>query len=120
METDKKLIAFVLPSRIKSYIMDVGWGNGYVAIPEGHPCFGMDYDAIYEKYSHIEAHGGLTWSALQDEKGLTLAPDEVKGMWVVGFDTAHYGDTLERWPELMVRLEAERLKRQLEEILLTH
>lgn len=116
MKTESKLISFVLASRL--HITDVGWGNGYVALPKEHPCFGMDYDAIHEKYPQLEVHCGLTWSQLQDDKGLIGAPEEVYGMWVVGFDTAHYGDSLATWPELMVKLEADRLKAQLEEITL--
>ena len=87
---ENKLIAFTLPTPPYSAGMG-GPANGYVAIPEGHPCFGMDYGSIHDKYS-ISVHYGLTWSRLQDDKGLTGAPDEVKGMWIVGFDTLHYGD----------------------------
>lgn len=55
---NNKLIAFVIPSHLPGM---GGWGNGYVAIPEGHPCFGKDYDQIYDEYN-INVHGGLTFS----------------------------------------------------------
>ena len=92
-----------------------GWGNGYVVIPEGHPAHGKDYDDI-----HVSVHGGLTFSALVDEKLLTeLADDGVLtkeeiGSWVVGFDTAHFNDTLSNWPKEHVEAETGRLKEQLE------
>lgn len=111
---ENKLIAFTLPT--PPYAAGQGGpANGYVAIPEGHPCFGMGYDAIHDKYS-IEVHCGLTWSQLQDDKGLNGAPDEVKGMWIVGFDTLHYGDESYGWTVGLVQLEADNLKKQLEAI----
>lgn len=116
MKTTNKLIPFVLKSHLEGY-NHCGWGNGYVALPKGHPCFGMDYDAIHSKYQ-IEVHYGLTWARLQNAEGLRNAPEEVKDMWVVGFDTAHLGDSLENWPtESSVMFEAMRLKEQLENLI---
>lgn len=74
------------------FSFDWGWGNGYVAIPKGHPYYGRHYDDI-----DVRIHGGLTYGRMED------------GMWVIGFDTAHGGDTLERWSELDVKMEAARL-----------
>lgn len=99
------------------YPMDRGWGNGYVCIPEGHPLHGKHYDDIH-RLCEIDVNGGLTFS----EKGSScksdnwLCPEFVKDSdWVVGFDTAHYMDTLERWPdEESVLREAERLAEQIE------
>ncbi|SLF32685.1 Uncharacterised protein [Mycobacteroides abscessus subsp. bolletii] len=52
--------------------------NGYVRVPEGHPWFGLDYEAI-----DVEVHGGLTYGAVG-----------IAGHWI-GFDTLHGGDI---WP----------------------
>ena len=41
-----------------SFLMDVGWGNGYVLIPESHPFYMKDYDSI-----DVYVHGGLTFSS---------------------------------------------------------
>lgn len=105
----KELIAFVLPSPVPGM---GGWGNGYVAIPEGHPCYEMGYDEIHDKFN-ISVNGGLTFAGTFNNPKLEI-PKEVEGMWIVGFDTLHYGDTPERWPnEESVMKEAERLKQQL-------
>ena len=79
------------------YLMDCGWGNGYVILPPEHPLFGVDYNDI-----DVDVHGCLTYGAMEDEN------------WVVGFDTAHFADTLENWPEERVEEETIRLKEQLE------
>lgn len=81
--------------------MDFGWGNGYVDLPKDHPMWGKHYDDI-----PVEVHGGLTYS----EK----TPD---GMWRVGFDTAHLGDTFKKWPRSKVEEEANRLAKQLEDMI---
>ena len=68
--------------------LEKGWGNGYVRIPEGHPYYEKTYDDI-----PVSVHGGLTFSdhIFEDNKYFS------DGYWV-GFDTAHYGDDLQRWP----------------------
>lgn len=77
-----------------------GWGNGYVALPKGHPLYGEGYDEIHN-ICDINVHGGLTYSQMEGDK------------WVVGFDTCHGGDTLENWPKSAVKAETESLKEQL-------
>lgn len=52
---------------------------GYVGIPESHPWFGMDYDAI-----NPDVHGGLTYSGFGSE------------LWWLGFDCAHLWDVMPR------------------------
>lgn len=76
-------------------IYEHGWGNGYVHLPKGHKYFGIDANDI-----PYEVHGGLTFA------------DEIDGYWVIGFDTCHYGDTLEKWPKKAVWEETQRLLRQ--------
>ena len=68
--------------------LEKGWGNGYVRIPEGHPYYEKTYDDI-----DVRVHGGLTFGdhIFEDNKHFS------DGYWV-GFDTAHYGDTKQRWP----------------------
>lgn len=94
-----------------------GWGNGYVLIPAGHPLHGKDYDDINE---YVEVHGGLTFSKLVDEELIERSEnDEPKldnndiGKWMVGFDTAHWNDTIQNWPKERVQRETESLKQQL-------
>lgn len=90
-----------------------GWGNGYVVIPEGHELHGLDYDTIHEKIE-LDVHGDLTFSESADNLEWSEIKPEDKGGWVVGFDTAHFGDDHVRWPdEESVMVEAERLKDQL-------
>lgn len=67
-------------------IMDFGWGNGYIAVPEGHRLYGKHYDDIDD----IPIHGGWTYSD-EEEHG-------DKKYWVFGFDTAHYSDKIADWP----------------------
>ena len=73
-----------------------GWGNGYVALPRRHPYFGLGYEEINEKLEYY-VHGGLTFSSSSDD---IQGWEEVTGMndmWIIGWDTAHYGDTIENW-----------------------
>lgn len=75
-----------------SYISH-GWGNGYVKLIEGHQWYGMEYENI-----PVSIHGGLTFGQYVDStnnKGFDI------GFWI-GFDTSHYSDTLEKWPEYEV------------------
>jgi hypothetical protein len=51
---------------------------GYVGIPKGHPCYGVDYNDM----DGIEVHGGLTYSEVADERQVH----------VFGFDAGHGGD----------------------------
>jgi hypothetical protein len=94
-----------------------GWGNGYVLIPVGHPMHGKYYDDI-----DVEVHGGLTFSELAEENMKEWSGgkiiDEDLGSWIVGFDTAHYGDNETNWGFQNVEAETIRLKEQLENIVL--
>lgn len=70
-----------------------GWGNGYVLVPDGHEFHGKSYYDI-----DVSVHGGLTFSEVisqGDDFGWR------QGHWI-GFDTAHYGDNLKRWPKSAV------------------
>lgn len=79
--------------------MDFGWGNGYVLLPKGHPYYQVHYNKI-----PIYVHGGLTYSEQHGE------------FWKIGFDTAHWSDTLARWPKTRVAKETEKLRLLLNKI----
>jgi|SRR3990167_3032617 len=88
-----------------------GWGNGYVVLDKDHKYFGKHYDDI-----PVDAHGGLTYSSMIDEEMITrfigLNKEDI-GKFMIGFDTAHLGDTKEKWTKEKVKEEAERLMEQL-------
>ncbi|HUT57227.1 MAG TPA: hypothetical protein VNA25_05065 [Phycisphaerae bacterium] len=63
---------------------------GYIAVPNGHPWHGVDYDNIHaEGGDYVEVHGGLTYS--RKNSGEIGTPDTPRSWWV-GFDCAHLGD----------------------------
>lgn len=89
-------------------ISEIGWGNGYVIIPEGHPWHGMNYDDI-----PADVHGGLTFGEfVPDDIKETNPFSAYKGQFIIGFDTCHLHDTLDNWPKEAVEMEAQRLKEQ--------
>jgi hypothetical protein len=55
-----------------------GYLCGYVALPEDHDLYGVDFSDVHEGF---HPHGGWTFSA----------PVEMEGrrMWVLGFDASH-------------------------------
>jgi len=77
---------FLVKSFLRSIEIDLqefligGWGNGYVGLPKWHPYFELNYEEI-----PIRIHGGLTYSDYNENKKL----------WVIGFDTNHFGDSIE-------------------------
>ncbi len=97
--------SMVLTTHLSHEHITVGWGNGYVGVPAGHPWFGKDYDSI-----DCEVHGGLTYAA---DRAPTEKPD---GFWWVGFDTAHLGDNERNRPRSFVEAETERSKKQAEDV----
>ena len=66
-----------------------GWGNGYVLIPPGHKYYGVDYNDI-----PVKVHGGLTYGEKVTKSMIKFwgLNKKTKGMWCVGFDTAHFMD----------------------------
>lgn len=76
--------------------MDFGWGNGYIIIPEGHPLHGTHYDKIeINNYPN----GGFTFSDYASSmKSSMEIPECNDNDWIIGFDTAHLYDNLEKWP----------------------
>jgi hypothetical protein len=98
-------------THIDRNILDCGWGCGYALIPPEHELHGKHYDDI----EGIDVHGGLTFADIVDEPLMSHfgVDPKFEGYWMVGFDTAHAGDNLEKWPEVAVRAEAARLASQL-------
>src|SRR5574342_308969 len=89
-----------------------GWGNGYVLIPTDSPLHGMHYNDI-----DVDIHGGITFSELIDENLANqwgISPDNI-GLWAVGFDTAHFMDTEDKWPKEAVQAETDLLAERLKE-----
>ena len=100
---------------------DFGWGNGYVLLPHNHPLYDVHYDDI-----SVNVHGGLTFSERFDSenflewiKDLDFHGDvtlenyqKFEGYWMIGFDTAHYGDDLISCSEHYVVNETEDLLEQ--------
>ena len=76
--------------RISRMIQFQHW-NGYVRIPDTHPCFGKGYDDI-----DVNVHGGLTYS---DDHFPNYSSVTKDGYWILGFDTGHAWD---RSPRIMI------------------
>jgi len=99
-----------MKSSTKWIRMDVGWGNGYVVLPKSHAWYGMNYNDI-----PVDVHRGLTFGRILEEKEdleIFNLGEEYLGWYIIGFDTAHYGDTPERWTKNAVQAEADRLLEQ--------
>ena len=89
--------------RIYSSMFEVGWGNGYVLVPSNHPFYNVDYDNI-----SVHVHGGLTFGQKFNSNRFLewISKNEILGdvtienykkfedYWMIGFDTAHYGDDI--------------------------
>lgn len=56
---------------------DMGHRCGYVAVGEGHPLYGMDYDKLYDEHPEIDVDGGVTFA------------NGGNGTWAFGWDAAH-------------------------------
>lgn len=102
-----------LTRNLNGIMNDFGWGNGYVLLHQEHPWHGLHYDDI-----PVDIHGGLTFSTLVDKEMISrwgLQPED-EGMWMIGFDTCHLGDTLSKWTKEKVQKEAERLLKQCKDL----
>lgn len=100
-------------------MLQSGYANGYVAIPPSHP----DYGKNLMDDESIEVHGGVTFcesyaTCKKRFKNMEFIGEAsgVKGhWWVIGFDTCHFLDSLERCPREYVIKEVNHLKSQLEQ-----
>ena len=110
--------SFVIESDLPQFVdiegskllMPHGWGNGYVVIPPGHPAYAIHYGDLNEL---ISVHYGLTFAGHASNCGMFSLKEDEQDCWIVGFDTAHHGDTLEKWPKERVQIEADYLLSQL-------
>lgn len=97
--------------RQQNEFFETGFANGYVAIPPGHPWHSECYDDI-----DVSIHGGLTFSQSGSVEFMDITlPEEIHNWWIIGFDTAHYGDNLSNWTKEAVEEEANRLLSQVNE-----
>ncbi len=123
MKQDEKCIPFLCKDRNDEFResfkkmgleSNIGYSNGYVAVPKSHPWYGKKYSEVENL---VDVHGGLTFSG-QLREGMELIiftddklPDEY---WAFGFDTMHAYDNLFNCDEDFCRSETIRLKEQLE------
>lgn len=107
---------WVTAAGYRAVILEVhGHNNGYVALPESHPLFGVGYDASAACLTFpaeepigkrgivplmlsggaprpdvvFDVHGGLTFAGSQLAHVPVLEDEK---LWWYGFDCAHYGD----------------------------
>lgn len=101
--------------------MDFGTLAGYVGVPQGHPWHGENDP------DNADAYRGITFAGMYEETGITRhvpatalrkartvtlpgKPDELYlGHWFVGFDCAHFSDTIPHARHLIGRGAAEPL-----------
>lgn len=91
----EELQYFIRSNTWASDLIGRGWGNGYVALPKEHPCYGMDYNKI-----DVRVHWGLTFGDYADnlyKEDWELIPEGLEGTYIVGFDTSHC-DSAELFP----------------------
>lgn len=85
-----------------------GYLCGYVAVTDGHPCFGRDYMSSYEPgpdgepdferrlhnpVDDLDVHGGITYgNACRGSICHVPDPGESDNVWWLGFDCNHHGD----------------------------
>lgn len=116
---------FRSPSLLTDHLLSGGYANGYVAIPPSHPYYAKDYNDV-----PVEIHGGLTfgneieWFAdLTDAEKKDVTPINFDSLneipsdyYVFGFDTLHFGDTINRYDRAWCIKETEELAKQLKQI----
>lgn len=83
---------------------EYGMYNGYVAIPPTNGLYGKDFMELDDL---IDIHGGVTYARpakdseqiLDDNARYLLSGDSgiPSDWWIIGFDTKHAGDTLQKW-----------------------
>ena len=121
------LIALILNTESSSSYKR-GSHNGYVLIPSNHVLYAKDNDeADYNLLYPI--HGGITYSqsaesdcsksilSLGEIIDISDEIDKIRAIeylsaekyWVLGFDTAHLGDSPENWNKTAVTAETEKL-----------
>lgn len=96
---------FVLESNTSEYALERGWGNGYAVVDPNNKLHGLSESEVMGMGVSIESE--IAYSGKMEYiKG--------KEHWVIGFDTAHFGDSIEKWPKSRVEFVAQELARQVE------
>ena len=97
---------FFVKEAIRSkYPFDRGWGNGYVVLNKKNPLHGKQYDEI-----DLDVNGGLTFSSsISDIQEWPESKGYDMDSWVLGFDTANFGDTLANFSKNAVIAETKKL-----------
>lgn len=100
--------------------------NGYVAFEEELP---LSYQAKGTWFGNdevlddlVNVHDGITFDrkSLWKEAAiipLTAIPEDIHEYRVIGFDTAHFGDTAEYWTFERTKEETLNLKKQIEDLI---
>jgi hypothetical protein len=102
---------YMISTTTENIFIEKGWGNGYVAVPPTHPLhLGNITQEKISLVQSLDVNGDITYNDYGDG---VHAP---KDWWVFGFDTAHFGDTIEKWPKEAVEDETKRLFCQLLDI----
>jgi hypothetical protein len=83
-----------------------GWGNGYAVVPKGHPLYKVQH--VYASGHDLDVNSEITFAGWRVHNG--------KEYWVIGFDTAHYGDSILKWPKEAVVREAINFAEQIKKI----
>lgn len=78
-------------------IFQTGWGNGYVAVSKGHPWYGVSMHEL-----DVRTESSITFSEYVHLVHPLKLRSTPKKFWLIGFDTMHYGNNLETWPESRV------------------
>jgi hypothetical protein len=104
-----EVYGFIIPSHLRAIAIkeghnglfnpdNYGWGNGYVAVPKGHPWYGLSFEEIpctsdYEELTYSNHSEPTEWVAANE--GAELLQDVPQGeYWAVGFDTGHYWNNI--------------------------
>lgn len=102
---DNQLFAFInnAVNSTMEGMLEVGYANGYVALPPSHPLHNVSYSEIDRQ---VDVHGGMTfgcaiaqfrehedWQQHTECIDFDSLNDIPEDYYVVGFDTMHIGDS---------------------------
>lgn len=85
-----------------------GYACGYIGVPPEHPWYGKHYDDISSEA--INVHRGLTWAGNEVPNQPECRPE--RGLWWLGFDTAHGGDNMFNCDQTYCQAELNSLQQQ--------
>lgn len=97
----EEILTFLIECTWLEGVTHHGWGCGYIAVPSSHPWFNKTDTEL-----EITIHGGVTWAASH------LPQYQPNGLWYIGFDTMHGGDTKENCPKSYCEEQVLSLKQQ--------